>query len=155
METWRRFRRLSAHSRSLILEAAVALVATQVGLRVVGFRRWKPVLGWFAPARVRGARTADSAALGAARAIARLEDAAARHLFIRTNCLERSLVLCWLLERRGMGARLRIGAHKKEGRFEAHAWVEVDGTAIDDAPEQHLHFAPFEKLIAPLETETP
>jgi len=139
----------------LILEAAVALVATWVGLRVVGFRRWKVVLGWFAPERVRCVRTADSAVLGAGRAIARFQNAAARHLFLPTNCLERSLVLCWLLERRGIGARLRIGARKQEGRFEAHAWVEVDGTVLNEAAEPHLHFAPFEKPITSLETKTP
>jgi Transglutaminase-like superfamily len=155
LQAWQRFRGLSEHSRSLVLEAAAALAATWVGLRVVGFRRWKPVLGWFVPERVRPVQTADSAVLGAARAIARFEDAAARHLFLRTNCLERSLVLCWLLERRGIASRLRIGARKQEGRFEAHAWVEVDGTALNEAAEPHLHFAPFEQPIASLETEAP
>jgi len=130
----------------------VALVATWVGLRVVGFRRWKPLLDWFAREKVRRVRTADPALLGAAHAIARFEDAAARHLFVRTNCLERSLVLCWLLEKRGIGARLCIGARKEEGRFEAHAWVEVDGTVLNDMPMPHLHFAPFEQPMTSPET---
>jgi hypothetical protein len=154
IEAWNRFRSLSAHSRSLVLGAAVALVATWVGLRVVGFRRWRSLLGLFESERVRRVRTADAVVLGAARAIARFEDAAARHLFLRTNCLERSLVLCWLLERRGIGARLRIGARKRDGRFEAHAWVEVDGAVLNDLPEPHLHFTPFEQPIRTLETET-
>jgi len=148
MEAWRRFRRLSPDSRRLVLEAAGALVATWVGLRVVGFRRWKSVLNWFTAKGLRCARTADSAHLGDAVAIARFQDAARRHLFLSTNCLERSLVLCWLLERRGIDAQLRIGARKQTGRFEAHAWVEVDGTVLNDAPKPDLQFTPFDHPIA-------
>jgi hypothetical protein len=154
IKAWYRFWGLRAHSRRLVLEAAGALVATWVGLRVVGFHRWKPVLGWFTEG-ARQMNTADSAVLGAAGAIARFQEAAARHLFLRTNCLERSLVLCWLLERRGIAAQLRIGARKEKGRFEAHAWVEVDGTVLNDATEPHLHFAPFQRSITSLKTETP
>ena len=98
---------------------------------------------------------AGFAPLVAARAIARLEDGAARHLVLRTNCLERSLVLCWLLERRAIGGQLRIGARKQDGRFEAHAWVEVDGSVLNDPYEPHLHFAPFGNASTSLGTEIP
>jgi len=155
IQVWYRFWGLRANSRRLVLEAAVALTATWVGLRVFGFRRWKRVFGWFAAKMVRRARAADTAPLGAAGAIARFEDAAARHLFLPTNCLERSLVLCWLLERRGIDSRLRFGARKQGGRFEAHAWVEVDGSVVNDVYEPHLHFVPFGKAITSLWTETP
>jgi len=155
IQVWHRFWALRADSRHLILEAAVALTGTWVGLRVLGFRRWKSVLGWFAAGRVRQVPGAESAPLGAARAIARLEDGAARHLVLRTNCLERSLVLCWLLRRRGIGGQLRIGARKQGGRFEAHAWVEVDGSVLNDPHEPHLHFAPFGKALTSLGAETP
>jgi len=139
----------------LILEAAVALAGTWVGLRVLGFRRWKSIFDWFAARRVQPVRSAESVPLAAAGAIARLEDAAARHLFVRTNCLERSLVLCWLLERRGIARQLRLGARKEGGRFEAHAWVEVDGSVVNDGSEPHQHFAPFGKAITSLGSETP
>jgi len=150
MEAWHRFWSLRADSRRLILEAAAALAATWVGLRVLGFRRWKSIFAWFASRRVGRARAAESAALGAAGAIARLADGAARHLFFRTNCLERSLVLCWLLERRGIGSQLRLGGRKEGGRFEAHAWVEVGGSVVNDVHEPHLHFAPFGKALTSL-----
>ena len=122
---------------------------------MLGFRRWKSVFAWFSARRVQRAQAPNSAPLGAAGAIARLEDLAARHLFFRTNCLERSLVLCWLLERRGIGSQLRLGARKEGGRFEAHAWVEVDGSVLNDPYEPHLHFAPFEKHMPALGTEIP
>ncbi len=152
---WRRFWNLGADRRGLVIEAAVALTATWIGLRVAGYNRWRRVLNRLAPRKVKQPITADPLVFGSAQAIARFELSAARHLFLRTNCLEQSLVLCWLLHRRGIPAGLRIGAHKREGRFEAHAWVELDGTVLNQDQGQHLHFAPFDRPIAPLETQTP
>lgn len=154
VETWRRFWGLSAHSRGLVVEAAVALTATWIGLRAAGYTRWARVLDGLVPETARGMAAGDPVALGSARAIARFEQSAARHLFLRTNCLEQSLVLCWLLRRRGIGAEVRIGARKDDGRFEAHAWVEFEGTVLNDALEQHRHFSRFEGPITSLETQT-
>src|SRR5271165_151832 len=46
-----------------------------------------------------------------------------------TRCLTRSLVLTRLLARRGIPARLVIGA-RAVPRFSAHAWVEYDGEPV-------------------------
>jgi Transglutaminase-like superfamily len=46
-----------------------------------------------------------------------------------TRCLARSLVLTRLLARRGIPAKLVIGAHAAPD-FLAHAWVECDGTPV-------------------------
>jgi hypothetical protein len=48
-----------------------------------------------------------------------------------TRCLVRSLVLTRLLARRGIQAKLVIGA-RTEPEFLAHAWVEHDGTPVLD-----------------------
>ena len=71
---------------------------------------------------------------------------------MRTNCLEQSLVLCWLLRRRGIAADLRIGARKDSDRFEAHAWVELNSQVLNDATAEHRHFVPFEKPILSMES---
>ncbi|MEQ8742356.1 lasso peptide biosynthesis B2 protein [Parasphingorhabdus sp.] len=47
------------------------------------------------------------------------------------NCLSQSLALWWLLARKGIATTLHIGAHRKEGEFKAHAWVELDGEPIN------------------------
>jgi hypothetical protein len=155
METWRGFWRLSGYARGIVLEAAAALAATWVGLRLAGFRRWKASLAWLAPGATAPAGAMEPALVDSAREIARLEQAAARHLFFRANCLEQSLTLWWLLQRRGIAAELRIGARKEDGRFEAHAWVEFDGAALNDAGEEHLHFVPFDGDVTSMETQTP
>jgi Transglutaminase-like superfamily len=150
LETWRRFQNLSACSRTLVLEAAVALLLTRAGLRLVGFRLWKSALDWSLGGHKRRACVPGLAALDAARAVARLEQAAARHILVDTNCLERSLVLWWLLERRGICARLRLGARTDQGHFEAHAWVEACGVVLEDLPS--VRFRPFDQPTAWWET---
>jgi hypothetical protein len=154
MGTWRRFRRLSGFERGIALEAAAGLMATWVGLRFAGFRRWKKLLGWLAPKVAPDAASSDVSLEETARQIARMEEAAARNLFFGTNCLEQSLVLWWLLRIRGITAELCIGARKDVNRFEAHAWVEFRGVILNGLGEEHLHFAPFDGHATSMGTQT-
>ena len=151
IERWNRFRRLSAFERGVVLEATGGLLATWIGLRLIGFRRWERVLAVFVPTvnttgPAQGASVQKSVLL-----VARMQEAAARNLFFHANCLEQSLVLWWLLRRRGIDAALRIGARKESDRFEAHAWVELDSQVLNDASAEHRHFVPFERPILSME----
>lgn len=154
MQTWRGFCRLSGAERGIALEAAAGLTATWAGLRLFGFRHWNNLVARFATTTSENLRARGPSAVDSAQAITRLEGSAARSLFFRTNCLEQSLVLGWLLRRRGMDAEIRIGARKEAGRFEAHAWVELNGMVLSDSGEGHLHFSPFEGPISSMETQT-
>jgi hypothetical protein len=53
---------------------------------------------------------------------------------VSNTCLHRSLTLWWLLGRRGFASDFVLGARKRDGRLEAHAWVEHQGAAINDDP---------------------
>ncbi|MBE0625932.1 MAG: lasso peptide biosynthesis B2 protein [Burkholderiales bacterium] len=64
-----------------------------------------------------------------------------------STCLTRSLLLGWLLHRRGVPSELRIGVRLDEGRLEAHAWVECDGKPINDAEDVAARFAPFDEAL--------
>jgi len=151
MQRWQRFWQLSGYERGVALEAAGGLLATWVGLRLAGFRRWKNVLAWLTPSPSTTVRQPATSQRDAAETIARMAAAAARNIFFDTNCLEQSLVLWWLLRRRGIAAELRIGARKEFERFEAHAWVEADSAVLNDATAEHRHFVPFDGPITPLE----
>jgi len=50
----------------------------------------------------------------------------------KTLCLQRSAVTACLLRRQGIAARLVIGARPIP--FLAHAWVEVEGSVVNDLP---------------------
>jgi hypothetical protein len=151
VKKWRGFWRLTGFERGTVVEAAVALTVTWAGLRLAGFRRWKIMLAWLAPAGVEDSFPSSSR-LESARVITRMESAAARNLFFHASCLERSIVLWWLLRSRGIPVEVVIGARRQAQRFEAHAWVEFEGTVLSDDNEAHAHFVPFDGPIISLET---
>lgn len=157
METWRKFCRKSGFEQKLAVEAAATLTATWTGLRLMGYRRWRNLLARFLPGPKQQAANQVSIDSNTqeeeSRTIARMGAAAARHIPLETNCLEQSLTLWWLLRRRGYPADLRIGVRKDTGRFEAHAWVEVNGVVLSEAGNVHTHFVPLEGAVHSLETQ--
>lgn len=62
----------------------------------------------------------------------------------RALCLEQSLALYVALGRAGAPAKLRIGVRPLP--FVAHAWVEIDGIAINEAPDIIAQLTPFPGL---------
>jgi hypothetical protein len=138
----------------MVLEAAAALAATWLGVRVLGFRRWKRVLLSLTSGAANPVSATGPCLPDLSRSIVQTEEAAARHLFFKFNCLEQSLALWWLFRKRGIAAELRIGARKEEGRLEAHAWVEIGGAVVNETGEGHLHFLPFDGSVISVETKT-
>lgn len=136
-DNWRKFLGLSPAERRVFLGAAVLLPAVALALRFAGLRRCQAALARFAPEARPAARPGCDAA-GAARLVL----AAARHSPCRADCLRRSLVLWCLLRRLGLPGELRLGARKRDGRLEAHAWVESGGLALDSDADGHP-FVPF------------
>ena len=59
------------------------------------------------------------------------------------TCLAESLVLWYHLQKQTIPARLRIGVRKSKEKFEAHAWVECAGAALNQTDEAHQHYAAF------------
>jgi len=146
---WKTFWSLDRAERGLACSAAAGLAITWIGLRALGFSRWLRML----ERRVSQleSRSGTSAAVSANR-IAQLQEAAALNLFFPTSCLERSLALWSLLRRRGFPAELKFGARKQSEKFEAHAWVELNGVALNNPAEEQREFAPFDGAIASMET---
>jgi hypothetical protein len=72
---------------------------------------------------------------------------ASRYGVFRPKCLTRSLALVRLLERSGIpGARIRAGVLKNQGRFLAHAWVELGKEVLTDAESYVAQFEPWADL---------
>jgi hypothetical protein len=67
-------------------------------------------------------------------------NAAARYPRPWARCLQRSLALCLLLERRGFNTQLKIGVRKSGGDLEAHAWVEYFGKVLNDSQDVACNF---------------
>ena len=84
---------------------------------------------------------------------ARMVRSAAYRSFRKASCLEKSLAVWWLLGRQGISSSVRIGTRKTGGKFEAHAWVECDGVALNEPEEPHRHYAAFDEAFPVLGTE--
>ena len=149
MRTWRSYRRMDRGDRRLALETAAALLATRMGLRLAGLARWRALMVRQTPIKP-GVQASTAVEVG--RQAAAIQEAVSRHLLWQPSCLEKSLVLWWQLGRRGIAADLRIGARKEDGRFEAHAWVEMNNVVLNDSGETHTHYERFDGSILTLET---
>jgi hypothetical protein len=57
----------------------------------------------------------------------------------RALCLQRSFVTTYLLRTHGVAAQMVLGAQKLP--FKAHAWVEVDGRAVNERSNVQATYA--------------
>ena len=75
---------------------------------------------------------------------ARIAQAVIRRLPLDLSCLERSLVVWWLVGGSDV-AQLRFGVAPgvEGGTPSFHAWVEVAGTVLDDAKEAGVAYLPL------------
>ena len=151
-KAFQRYRELDTEARKLFWRAATLLPMVAVSLRVRGFRRTKEGLQRELPRQ-----PVDGGGQGvgpeALQKTCRMVKAGAHYGLGHPTCLEQSLVLWYLLESQGIPARFRIGVRKVDGKFEAHAWVEHEGIALNQAEEVHQHYAAFEGEFADLPEE--
>ena len=96
-----------------------------------------------------GRGPAGRVAPGAARQVLMAHELALKQGGYHGTCLTRSLALVWLLRGQGLAGELRIGVRREAGEFLAHAWVEHDGTPLNDAPGIAYAFAVFDHLSLP------
>jgi transglutaminase superfamily protein/coenzyme PQQ synthesis protein D (PqqD) len=120
---------------------ALTLVMVTLGLRIIGLRRSLATVEWLAR-RVRPAAEPSPDFLAN---VVRKVATAAAFFPGRALCLEQALTLSLCLRRRGVAARLRIGAQPYP--FAAHAWVEHHGKLVGASHDQVSQFVPFERLV--------
>jgi Transglutaminase-like superfamily len=141
-------RELSWPERGTLLSAAFALPITALGLRILGFTRLRGLLARELSSEKKPSPEPKSLT-DQARTMARMVRLASDHGIFRGNCLERSLTLWWLLGRHGIETDLRIGVRRALGQFEAHAWVELDGIALNDSNDVGQRYSPFDWAQVP------
>lgn len=140
---WHRFRNLSSRQRRDFFRALYLLPLAGVVLRVRDYRSVQRSLALHREQK-RGSADDTSARWQEARGAAHMVHAASRYGLAKGNCLSRSLALCWLLQRYGIAAELRVGGKKSGDAFEAHAWVEVAGVVVNDGEDVGNDFASFD-----------
>jgi hypothetical protein len=145
-----RLRSLRKEQWGVVLASLVLLPAVQLSLRLRGFKRTAGTLAAHSARRAVPARASD--ARGAAEAVGIVAGRPA----IGARCLGRSLVLWFLLRRRGIDAELVIGAGiPRDGELPAHAWVEVAGEPVNDAANVRERFGGFDLNLPRLAPSAP
>jgi len=156
-ERLQRFSSLDSEARGSFVRAVLLLPLISVSLKIRGSRATQESLLRFL-AHPQQVSQEDSARLLAdverTRLTVRMVNAAVRHAWPNSTCLAKSLALWWLLGRQGIASELRIGARKVQDKFEAHAWVERQGIAVNEPEQLHRHYAPFDETLSSKELET-
>ena len=137
---WQRWLELSRRERLTFVQALFLLPMAGLVLR---FGRYQTVISKLEKAAPLKQRQSEVDPLPEAQRAAQMVNAAARRGPYDATCLRRSLVLWWLLRRRRIATDLRIGARIEGGDFSAHAWVEMEGTVLNDAPDVGKRYATF------------
>lgn len=82
-----------------------------------------------------------------ARALALAVSRAAEHGLFRPFCLVRAIALRDLLERdRILGSEIRVGVRRKQGKFQAHAWVRWGTEVLGDQPSNIATFTEVDDI---------
>ncbi len=138
-ETWNT---LSKSDRALLINAACLLPIVAASLKTVGLQRtqsWLARRNTLAPICPATERTRANV-----RRAAQMVAVACRRHPVRSSCLPRAVVLWSLLQRRGIGADVRIGVrYNTQGQFESHAWLEWNGEVLNDAADVARQYLPF------------
>lgn len=137
----RHYLSLSTRQRRDLLSALLLIPAVVVGLRIAGYARVVTALDRTSRQPRRSTRNAPP---DDARAVADVVSIASRLGAVPSKCLDRSLVIWWMLRRRGIPAMVRFGASADPRRRIAfHAWVESSGEVVNDRSDVTELFVPF------------
>jgi hypothetical protein len=107
-------------------------------LRIVGYSRSREFLERLSP--LSPTRSVGSDPLEAER-IARAIAIAGRHGLVKAECLPQSLLLMFILRRRGLSPALKFGVRKSGAIVDAHCWIELDGRALAHGQKDFLEFS--------------
>ncbi len=127
----------------IILVAIFTLPTIALSLKLSGFKQTKKRMSRFVPTSMEDI-SASKQDLSRAKLITRAVAIAGNHGLFKANCLKQSLLLWWLLARRGITTEIQFGSQvKPEEDFGAHAWVELNGETFIDTPEIRQQFEVF------------
>ena len=127
---------------SVLLLSMLLLPVIALALRFKGFNWTKSFLSGNFSSAVKFSASEDEQ-LKIALSVSRMVFVAANYGPYRANCLKKSLLIWWLLGRRGITTNLKIGVNKLDDDFNAHAWVEYRGNTLIDTDDVGKRFSAF------------
>jgi Transglutaminase-like superfamily len=154
-KTFQRYRALEPEARALFRDTVFLMPRISMSLHVRGFQKTQRALQQKLSSTTHKSPNGNEDAQYAVQTTCRMVRAGAQYGLIRPSCLVESLTLWYLLRRQSLPATLRIGVRKPAGKFEAHAWVECEGIALNQPAEPHQHYAAFDSGLCELQDDRP
>lgn len=131
-----RWAALSGRDKRRLLALTALLPAIDLALRTIGLRGTQRLLGLGTRLQTAATkRPTTDPVVEDAQQLAQLASIAGRHGLYANTCLRQALAVQWWLRRRGLPARLRIGARRTGDGLDAHAWVELAGVPLAQGNE--------------------
>ena len=141
-----KLRSLKPVGRWMLIETAILLPLTALAVHLFGLRLIHSGMNWLAQ---RSPRKTPQDPQRHLRKTRHLISYLRRNGPFRGNCLSRSLVLWYLLQRVGIQSDLQIGVCTEKGQFSAHAWVEFQGHPLNAQEGVRDTYAAFDEAIQP------
>lgn len=108
------------------LKIQLMIPLVSISIKLLGIKRTCHLMAYFGKPKSAGLE--DS--LSNVKCLLKALRQGVEQTFWKGNCLSRSLVLYWMLKRRGISAEFYIGV-KTQPEFKAHAWVEHKGAPLN------------------------
>ncbi|HPW32462.1 MAG TPA: lasso peptide biosynthesis B2 protein [Arenimonas sp.] len=131
----KKWRALAFREKMLFLMFIFCLPLVAFAIRYFGYLRTRHFLSRFVSRNT--LHQADATELAQAQRKAELLSMAGRHGWISATCLRQSVLLEFLLQRKGLAAEIKIGVRKQDALFDAHAWVELNGIPLAQDDLEH------------------
>ncbi len=134
-----RIRALDAGQWRVVVTSVVLLAPIQLMLKSRGLKWTAATLA------ARSDRPLGGSDRALATSMAEAVSLVAGRKVVGALCLGRSLLLWYLLRRRGMDAELVVGAKAPvDETWMAHAWVELDSQPVNDDADVRDHYGSFD-----------
>lgn len=141
LDAWRT---LSRADKRALLGLVCALPVVELSLRGLGAQRTAAWLSRIVrPGTVHKATGDD---FRDADRVAHLAAIAGRRGLLAARCLSQALLVRAMLRRRGLETVLRVGVLKDDRRFDAHAWLELEGRALAQSTLPHVPFPDGDRI---------
>ena len=134
-----RWNALDWPARRCLIACAAGLCGMHAALALFGYKHTRRMIE--RGSRHPQPRAASEADIADAKALAELAAIAGRHGMVEATCLRRALLLYAWLRWRGLRPVLLLGVMERDGPFQAHAWVELEGERLLPSDAGYRPFA--------------
>ena len=124
MDRFRKFARLPPREGIVLVQAWALFLLMELALRTLPFQQLRALCDHA------GRKEPGTATVRSVARMAWLVEVAGRYTPVTATCLQKALVLSWLLGKRGIPSTLQIGVARNGDVLTAHAWLEYNGQVV-------------------------